>query len=193
MRQRKTIRRVTVTLCLACLMLGLVACAGTSATESPTLTAGVTALPTAIPVSPTDTVAPASPTVQEQTAQGTSTPVAPTQEAVPTRADVEEREKPTAVPTVRPSETVPTGSEADRMVAAARADLAARLGLSVEEINVQSVEPVEWPDTSLGCPQPGMMYAQVITPGHQILLQARGEMYDYRSAGGRLLVLCEQD
>jgi hypothetical protein len=79
------------------------------------------------------------------------------------------------------------------MVAAAKADLAARLGLSEADITVQSVEPVEWPDTSLGCPQPGMMYAQVITPGYQVLLQATGEVYDYRTTAGRLLVLCEQD
>lgn len=208
MRQRRTPRGLTVTLCFACLMLGLVACAGTSATESPALTASVSASPTttpipptgtlapssptAIPAPPTDTVALASPTVHEPTDQGISTPEAPTQESVPTRAEVE-TEKPTTVPSVRPAETTPTGSEADRMVAAAKAALAARLGLSEAEITVQSVEPVEWPDTSLGCPQPGMMYAQMITPGYRVLLEADGKTYEYHTDGVQNAVLCEEE
>lgn len=37
-------------------------------------------------------------------------------------------------------------------------------------------------DSSLGCPQEGMMYAQVITPGYQFLLSYGGLTYDYRVA-----------
>lgn len=37
-------------------------------------------------------------------------------------------------------------------------------------------------DSSLGCPQEGMMYAQVITPGYQFLLSYGGVTYDYRVA-----------
>jgi len=52
-----------------------------------------------------------------------------------------------------------------KVIANARADLARRLAIPAETITVQSVERVEWPDTSLGCPRSGMMYAQVITAG----------------------------
>jgi len=72
----------------------------------------------------------------------------------------------------------------------AREDLAQRLGVSVEEIEVQAVEAVEWPDASLGCPQPGMMYAQVITPGYRILLQVGGKTYEYHSDRKRV-ILCQ--
>lgn len=79
----------------------------------------------------------------------------------------------------------------DQLVAAARADLAGRLGVAEDEIEVASVERVEWRDGSLGCPQPGMMYPQVITPGYRIVLSAGGQEYDYR-ASLKGVFLCEQ-
>ncbi len=74
----------------------------------------------------------------------------------------------------------------------ARQDLSKRLGMSLEEIEVQSVKAVEWPDASLGCPQPGMMYAQVITPGYRILLKAGDETYEYHSDQKRA-ILCQPE
>ena len=47
-------------------------------------------------------------------------------------------------------------------------DLSKRTGLPKSDIKVVSVEAVQWPDTSLGCPQPDMMYAEVVTPGYRI-------------------------
>jgi len=68
--------------------------------------------------------------------------------------------------------------------------LARRLDVSIQQIEVLSAEYVEWPDASLGCPQPGMMYAQVITPGYRIILSASGENYEYHTSL-RGVVLCE--
>ena len=70
---------------------------------------------------------------------------------------------------------------AQRVVQLAQEDLARRLDLSPEAIEVLSVEAVDWPDTSLGCPQPGMMYAQVITPGFRLVLEAEGQIYHYHT------------
>src|SRR5438132_10035603 len=53
----------------------------------------------------------------------------------------------------------------DRASEWARAAAASELGVGADAVVVQRVEPVDWPDASLGCPRPGMMYAQVITPG----------------------------
>lgn len=78
-----------------------------------------------------------------------------------------------------------------RVVDVAKADLAQRLNLSADEIQVVKVEPVQWRDASLGCPKPGMMYAQVITPGYQIILSAQGKEYDYRATQERAF-LCEK-
>lgn len=73
----------------------------------------------------------------------------------------------------------------------AREALATWLGIPSEEIEVVEVEEVEWPDTSLGCPQPGMVYAQVIVPGCRVVMKARGEVYEYHSGEARA-VLCHQ-
>ncbi len=86
---------------------------------------------------------------------------------------------------------LPPGAE--RIVRLAVEDLARRLDVSLEEILVISVEAVEWSDTSLGCPQPGMMYAQVITPGFRVDLEAEGERYKYHTDTGRHVVLCGED
>lgn len=83
------------------------------------------------------------------------------------------------MPTITPQPTIP--AEAEEVVALAIAELAARLGISEAEIRVVSVEVVNWPDTSLGYPQPGYAYAQVITPGFRIQLEAKGQIYEYHS------------
>ncbi len=78
-----------------------------------------------------------------------------------------------------------------RVVEVAKADLAQRLNLSADEIQVVKVDSVQWRDASLGCPKPGMMYAQVITPGYQIILSAQGKEYDYRATEEHAF-LCEK-
>ena len=67
------------------------------------------------------------------------------------------------------------------------ADLAERLGVSSDEIAVQSVETTEFPDASLGVPEPGKVYAQVITPGYVIQLVVDDAMYEYHGSGDRVV------
>jgi hypothetical protein len=83
--------------------------------------------------------------------------------------------------------------EACRAVELARDDLARRLALALDVIQLVSVEAVDWSDTSLGCPQPGMMYAQVITPGFLIVLEAMGQSYEYHTDEDSSVVLCQGD
>ncbi|NIN64244.1 MAG: hypothetical protein GTO63_06000, partial [Anaerolineae bacterium] len=83
-------------------------------------------------------------------------------------------------------------ARAEQALRLAREDLAQRLGLAPEAIRLVSVEAVEWSDTSLGCPQPGMMYAQVITPGFRVVLEeAEGQRYEYHADRSRAVVLCQ--
>jgi len=80
----------------------------------------------------------------------------------------------------------------------AKKDLERRLGLDIcrscasvsSDIRVLSVEVVDWPDASLGCPQPGMVYAQVITPGFRVLLEVENDKYEYHTDRGERVVLC---
>ncbi len=67
------------------------------------------------------------------------------------------------------------------------AELAARLGVAAETIEVVSIEDVQWRDSSLGRPQAGMMYAQVITPGYRIVLRVNHRQYVYHADNRRVL------
>jgi len=40
-----------------------------------------------------------------------------------------------------------------------------QLGIPATDLTLVEAEAVDWPDASLGCPQPGMTYATVVTPG----------------------------
>jgi hypothetical protein len=77
------------------------------------------------------------------------------------------------------------------LVETAKADLAERLSLSVEEILVVEATGVTWPDSSLGCPQEGMGYAQVLTPGYLIRLQAGDQEFEYHANRGTQVFYCE--
>lgn len=74
----------------------------------------------------------------------------------------------------------------------AKQDLERRLGIPSESIRVVKVEEAEWRDSSLGCPEPGKMYAQVITPGYRVVLEAQGKTYEYHTDTRNAVVLCSQ-
>lgn len=65
-------------------------------------------------------------------------------------------------------------------------------GLNPSMVTVQSVEQQEFSDASLGCPQPDQMYAQVVTPGYKVMLEAQGQTYDYRLDTGETVIRCDQ-
>ena len=77
----------------------------------------------------------------------------------------------------------------DEVVDRARRDLAQRLGISKDDVVLKSVEPVEFPDSSLGSPLDDEMSAQVITPGWRITLKANDEDYEYRATDRQLRLL----
>ena len=53
------------------------------------------------------------------------------------------------------------------------------------------MNPVTWPDSSLGCPVEGMMYAQVETEGYIIWLEANDSPYRYHTDTDEQVVFCE--
>ena len=137
----------------------------------------------ATPASP-----PTRPILQETRAPLPTTP--PTRAPLPTIVSpispLPRPMKPSAPPTALPgSRAVQPGTDpvAFQETNAAIDDLSKRTGIPKSDIKGVSVEAVQWPDTSLGCPQPDMMYAQVVTPGYLIILEAGGQTYEYHSAG----------
>jgi hypothetical protein len=81
-------------------------------------------------------------------------------------------------------------SEANPAVHAAMEDLASQLNIAPESVQVLSVTAVDWPDTSLGCPQPGMFYAQVIVQGYKIVVTAGRDQVEYHSDSQGRVVTC---
>jgi hypothetical protein len=74
--------------------------------------------------------------------------------------------------------------------AALIAAIAADLGVPPESVHVVSMEPRSWPDSSLGCPQPDMLYAQVVTPGYLVLVDVSGEQVEYHTDERGTVVRC---
>lgn len=76
------------------------------------------------------------------------------------------------------------------MIEAALTDAANRSTTAQADIKVISAEAVTWPDGSLGCPMPGMLYTQALVPGYRILLQAGDTVLNYHAAARGRPVFC---
>jgi len=101
--------------------------------------------------------------------------------------------KPSASSTAQPANSAaPIDSATKRVAEMARQALAAELGIQVADVTVAAVEEVQWNDSSLGCPRPGINYLQVITPGYKLTLEAQGKRYEYHSDLNRRVVRCDQ-
>jgi hypothetical protein len=77
-------------------------------------------------------------------------------------------------------------------VDAALSDAASRLGVPPGTLRVERVEGREWGDSSLGCPKPGMMYSQIVTPGFLIVISGAGKQLEYHSDTRGTVVLCKE-
>jgi hypothetical protein len=69
----------------------------------------------------------------------------------------------------------------DMHTAAAQQALAKSLGVSAKSIKAISSAAVEWPDACLGSALPGVVCAEVVTPGFIIVLEAQGQQYEYHT------------
>ena len=93
---------------------------------------------------------------------------------------------------IKEEEAVSEAAISNETVSQAKEDLSVRLDIPVENIKVLEVRPVNWPDTSLGCAEPGSNYAQVSQERMLIRLSAGGEMYFYHSGAEQRPFLCEE-
>lgn len=60
----------------------------------------------------------------------------------------------------------------DELILESKEDLAHRLAMSVDEIELVDALETVWPDSSAGCPRPRVAYLQVFTEGARITLRA---------------------
>ena len=125
----------------------------------------------------------------------------PSSPAAPSTAGYPPSSFPTPIPitgypagteAVLPPAGVNVPPEAAPVVTAATNDLAQRTGIAAGSIQVVAVTQQSWPDASLGCPLDGHLYAQVVTSGYRVVLDAGGQRYAYHTDLASA-VLCEQD
>ena len=76
------------------------------------------------------------------------------------------------------------------MIALAADMLARKFNAPANAINLFSIQSVEWPDGSLGCPQAGVGNQQVITPGYQISLEWERAVYTFHTDTVERIMLC---
>ena len=100
------------------------------------------------------------------------------------------------VPTTIPTTTIPkeepvtTGEVPAPFVEAVLAHTAELAGTTMAELTVVEAAAHEWPDGSLGCPEPDQVYTQAITPGFQVLVAHGTDRYDYRINESGFFRLC---
>lgn len=155
-----------------------------SPTAQSPIKATVTPLPPALPTDVAETPT-AIATLAGQTAETTrkETPIVLTAE-LPQPEIIEMTPEPT-IP-------APADPAIQRWIDQAKEDLASRLDVPIDQIHLVTFESVIWPDGGLGCPRPGMVYAQVQVEGFLIRLAAGNRVYAYHGGGAQEPFLCEQ-
>src|SRR4051794_15989821 len=68
--------------------------------------------------------------------------------------------------------------------------LARELHCAPAEITLREQSPVTWPNSAMGCPQPGRMYLQVLTPGYRLRLAHGEREYIVHTDRGQRAVRC---
>ena len=124
---------------------------------------------------------------------GAATPPLPTTAPSPTLTPPQGGMR--GLPNVTPTPvSTDEGKVPPKIMDAVIARLAQVVGQAAGDLKVEvvEVEYVEWPDSSLGCPQRGRMYLPVVTPGYRIVLMANGQQYEFHTdTTGKIVVLCE--
>ncbi|MBI5943986.1 MAG: hypothetical protein HY864_06430 [Chloroflexi bacterium] len=92
---------------------------------------------------------------------------------------------------MNPILSTPSAAGQESLVDLAKQDLAQRLSIPAGDISVVDAREVTWSDGSLGCPQSGMMYAQVLTPGYLIKLVYDGREFEYHAGKDKALSYCK--
>lgn len=96
------------------------------------------------------------------------------------------------LPELVPEAAPPALGEAPaELLARVQEDIARRTGVTEPGARLVRDQAMTWSDGSLGCPQPGEVYPQVLVPGYWIVFHAAGRDFDYRVDDRGRFRLCE--
>lgn len=97
----------------------------------------------------------------------------------------------TSGPTSQTTDVAPVaGGDTAAYVQGAINTLASTLNVPAPSIALLSVNEAEWPDSSMGCSQPGQAYVQQVTPGLVIILKAGDSDYEVHTDRAQHYVVC---
>jgi hypothetical protein len=116
----------------------------------------------------------------------TPPPLSPTPSPTATAPPASATPVPSASSTPAPTPSTPALPPVD----AALRDASSYLGLPRDQLQVERFESRTWSDGSLGCPQPGRLYPQVITPGYLVIISGGGQRLEYHTNERDSVVLC---
>jgi hypothetical protein len=108
--------------------------------------------------------------------------------APPTRIPDSVNAGPTAA-----GEAVPIASVPRETRRAVVADAARRFNVAESSVVLTRAERVSWPDSSLGCPEPGRMYTQALVPGYRLVAKSAGAERVYHTDEQARVVSCADE
>lgn len=94
------------------------------------------------------------------------------------------------LPESSPAEAGVTGEVPQDLLDKIYADLEQHSGANPSAYTLLTAESVQWPDGSLGCPEPGQMYTQALVSGYRVVIGIADQKYDYRASEKGYFKLC---
>ncbi|MCA9858833.1 MAG: hypothetical protein KC438_03885 [Thermomicrobiales bacterium] len=70
-------------------------------------------------------------------------------------------------------------------------DAAVQLAVDPSELTITAIEAVDWPDSSLGCPEDDGVYAPVVSSGYRITVSNGAQSLEYHTGPNDVVVNCE--
>lgn len=98
----------------------------------------------------------------------------------------------TSIPTLNIIRSQELGLSEQEYTDKAIADLAQKIKIAPDKIKLLKIKSEKWSNTSLGCPERGRFYSEVITPGYIIELSAKEKTWEYH-AGLNKVVICTKN
>jgi len=77
--------------------------------------------------------------------------------------------------------------DTESLIILAKFDLTIKTGVDIENIVTKSIKEHLFDDASLGVPEAGVTYDAIVTPGYIIMLEADGDLYEYRASGAKVV------
>ena len=70
--------------------------------------------------------------------------------------------------------------------------LSKKTGVDTSKLVLTTKDALDWPDSALGCPAPGMMYSQIVTSGFKLIYSDGAKTYEvHTDRSGNRAVLCQ--